>query len=226
MAHHRPFHSRAQLELSIVNPAGVTLWGKYVQAVREINTRLEGLIERTATGATLDARIAQTHDAQESTALCARRHSLQHTTSDALRELGEFVGMANALVDAMGDDMPTTLEEREAIERTEYAAQAVLRARNELARLGAVGGETFDQLRSLFERYPETLEGFEPPTLSPTTQDEASHVVMLCEAYLQQHRRQLPRYEPTAITAEDARQLVQAYAEVLQLEQPEYVAIQ
>ena len=204
MRQHRPYHSRVQIQLAIVAASGITSWGKYTQCVREINTRLDSLIERAHSYREVQNRKS---DGRDTDLLDARHHGMRHVLNDSLREFAEFIGLADALAEQTRG-LPETQPARDDLALREVCAQIILHLRTSIASGGGIGQETWEQLRHLHELYPGALGEDTPDNLRITDQESAKRVLATCDFHLTALRDPLPDHTPRPLSLDEAFGLI------------------
>ncbi len=136
LADHQPGHSALQIEAFILGRAGLTAWGRYRQALRELDVRIEQMerdeiesdrlrarheaAQKTARGRGPKARAADL-DARE---LDIARTALAKRVVDRYREMQHFEALAFRLRDHLDvPPGPVSAADRARLDRAEWVAQ-------------------------------------------------------------------------------------------------------
>lgn len=150
LADNRPFHSAVQIDRFILGEHGVTPWGIYRQALRELSSRWDAM--KTDAIAIMEHREALEGSPGRVVGKMVRVkarsaiETIERTMRDRMREFLRFYAIASALRPRF-DGLPE--EVREALDVDEWAARARLKAGRDLIVYGQVGPETRDLIFAL-----------------------------------------------------------------------------
>lgn len=150
LADHRPFHSAVQIDRFILGEHGVTPWGIYRQALRELASRWDALKadalaimeHRCAIETAEDWGVGKVIRAKARSAI----ETIERTMRDRMREFCRFYAVASSLMPRFEG---LTEEVREALDVDEWAARARLKAGRDLIVYGQVSPETRDLVFAL-----------------------------------------------------------------------------
>lgn len=158
---HRPYHSELQIDHFITGRAGLTTWGMFLQALRELNGRFEGMKslsaerrladierrrqERLASDAKdgLDGEEAEVRAEQAA----MRLDSIDRNIRDTWRELQRFYAQAVALRARLPAEL--TAEVRDELERERWVALLKRAAALDITATGNVSAGTRDSIWAL-----------------------------------------------------------------------------
>lgn len=159
---HRPYHSELQIDHFITARAGLTTWGMFVQALRELNSRLEGMkslaserkladIERRRHERTVRDVSADDLDREEAGVrveqAVMRIDSIDRNVRDTWRELERFYAQAVALRARLPVDL--TPQVRDELERDRWVTLLTRTAALDIATSGRLSLGTLDSIWSL-----------------------------------------------------------------------------
>lgn len=165
---HHKWHDTYQCRQFIVAKNGATAYGQYKQALRELDTRWNALIEETAARELLVCDLEDLYASPpgDEPHTAARRHQvevvrLQHRLERAdfalrerVRELVEFYLIADALKQSVG---PLTEERRAELSAEEWRGQIETRIALERQTAGAPSAETLRTVASMRPDHADDL---------------------------------------------------------------------
>lgn len=158
---HRPYHSELQIDHFITGRAGLTTWGMFLQALRELNGRFEGMKSLSAERRLADIerrrqeRIASNSQdalAGEEAEVKAeqavmRLDSIDRNIRDTWRELERFYAQAVALRARLPAEL--TPDVRDELERERWVALLKRAAALDIVATGTVSAGTRDSIWAL-----------------------------------------------------------------------------
>jgi hypothetical protein len=211
---HQPFHSNLQIERFIVSKSGLTVYGSYRQAVRELWKRRRGLQELYSNRELLlidieqmaeqqpkiecryDARRAEIHIATKRISL----DELDRTIQDTEREFLRFWEIASALKDQVGE---LTQDRRDEMDREMWDHQILAMAATDILSSGHLSPNVIGMLQSLEPAHREEMcQKIFPKKPSDKTTEHLVNWFMETVS--------MPKLSPTALVGqEDVKRIVQ-----------------
>lgn len=193
LADHQMYHSEYQMDRFITIKSGLTHWGMYKQAIRELHKRFRGLkglyyerrkahleIERDQkkpAATVIDADLRDLEIAKRKMDL----YELEANIKDSEREFRHFYAQAKALKQAIG---PVTDEKRQSLEAQHWAFKTRLMAASDMIVRGRLSEATVEMLTC-------QAQGLKELIVTELRQEDKKSLL----DWLYQHSPELPAYE-------------------------------